>query len=138
VFSGSRGTNALSIKSYSEVMGAYVKELKNIGLRENEYSAIETAVKELKNGYPVETVILFGSRARGAGDEFSDIDLLVVTGRTLRWQEEKAVVDRFFEIGMEYDVIFSPIFASHEEWDGGIFRQFPVYGDIMRDGALVA
>jgi hypothetical protein len=56
----------------------------------------------------------------------------------LRWQEEKSVVDRLFEIGMEYDVIFSPIFASHEEWDGGIFRKFPVYGDIMRDGALVA
>jgi predicted nucleotidyltransferase len=107
-------------------------------LQENEYRAIDTAVKELKDGYPVETVILFGSRSRGAGDEFSDIDLLIVIGRTLTWQEEKGVVDRLFDIGMEFDVIFSPIFATHEEWDGGIFRQFPLYGDIMRDGALVA
>jgi predicted nucleotidyltransferase len=115
-----------------------MKDLKNIALHENEYRAIETAVKELKEMYPVETVIIFGSRSRGSGDEFSDIDLLIVTGRTLIWREEKDVVDRLFDIGMEFDVIFSPIFASHEEWDGGIFRQFPVFGDIMRDGALVA
>lgn len=115
-----------------------MKELKNLALRESEYRAIETAVKALKEAYPVETVILFGSRSRGGGDESSDIDLLIVTGRTLHWQEEKAVVDRLFDIGMAFDVIFSPLFASHEEWNGGIFSHFPVYGDIMRDGALVA
>lgn len=115
-----------------------MKELNRIALRENEYRAIETAAKALKDVCPVETVILFGSRSRGAGDEFSDIDLLVVTGRAVRWQEEKAAVDRLFDIGMEFDVIFSPIFASHDEWDGGIFRKFPVYEEIMRDGALVA
>lgn len=115
-----------------------MKELKNITLRENEYKAIEAAAKELKEIYPVETVIIFGSKSRGTGDEFSDIDLLVVTGRNLTWREEKGIVDRLFDIGMEFDVIFSPIFASHDEWDGGIFRQFPVYGDIIRDGALVA
>lgn len=115
-----------------------MKELKNIALRENEHRAIETAVGELKEMYPVESVILFGSKSREGGDEFSDIDLLVVTGRTLHWQEEKAIVDRLFDIGMEFNVIFSPLFASQAEWDGGIFRQFPVYVDIMRDGALVA
>lgn len=114
-----------------------MKKLTNVALRENETKAIERAVKELKEGYPIETVILFGSRAREGGDASSDLDLLVVTGRTLHWREEKAVIDKLFDIGMEFDVIFSPLFASHKEWEGG-FRQFPVYDEIIRDGALVA
>ncbi len=115
-----------------------MKELKNISLPENEYGAITTAVKVLKALYPLETVILFGSKSRGSSDDSSDIDLLMVTARPLHWREEKAIVDKLFEVGMEYDVIFSPLFATHEEWNGGIFLEFPVYEHIMRDGALVA
>ena len=35
-----------------------------------------------------------------------------------------------FDIGMEYDVIFSPLFASSEEWESGLFKEFPIYGEI--------
>lgn len=116
----------------------FMRRLKNIALKKNEYEAIETVVKDLQARYPLETVILFGSRARGGGDKSSDLDLLVVTKRALHWREEKSIVDGLFDIGMEFDVIFSPLFASHEEWEGGLFRQFPVYKEIMRDGARVA
>ena len=115
-----------------------MQNLKNIPLNSNDCAAIETAVTAIKREFPVETVILFGSKSRGSGDEYSDTDLLLVTKRPLNWREEKAVIDRLFDIGMAFDVIFSPLFASHEEWEGGIFQNFPVYADIMRDGALVA
>lgn len=115
-----------------------MKSLKNIPLPENDCLAIETAGTTIKSEFPVETVILFGSKSRGGGDEYSDTDLLMVTERPLNWREEKAIIDRLFDIGMAFNVIFSPLFASHEEWDGGIFRKFPVYAEIMRDGALVA
>ena len=114
-----------------------MKELKNIPLQENEYRAITTAMKVLKDVYDIESVILFGSKSRGDDDENSDIDLLMVTARPLHWREEKALVERLFDVGMEYDVIFSPLLTSREEWEEGIFREFPVYEDIMRDGALI-
>jgi hypothetical protein len=47
-------------------------------------------------------------------------------------------VDALFEIGMEHDVIFSPLFTSSEEWEKGIFRAFPIYEEIKAEGALVA
>jgi len=114
-----------------------MKNLKNLHLPENYCLAIETASTAIKNEFPVETVILFGSKSRGGGDEFSDTDLLMVTERPLDWREEKAIIGRLFDIGMAFNVIFSPLFASHDEWEGGIFQSFPVYADIMRDGALV-
>lgn len=42
-----------------------------------------------------------------------------------------------FDIGMTYDVIFSPLFVSREEWKNGLFVQFPIYEEIVRDGAVV-
>jgi hypothetical protein len=61
----------------------------------------------------------------------------LITSRPLHWKEEKAVIDVLFEIGMEYDVIFSPLFASSEEWEGTLFKRFPIYKEIIRDGAIV-
>jgi predicted nucleotidyltransferase len=114
-----------------------MKSLKTISLPENDCLAIEMAGTSIKNEFPVETVILFGSKARGAGSKYSDTDLLMVTKRPLSWREEKAIIDRLFDIGMVFNVIFSPLFASHEEWDSGMFREFPIYAEIVRDGALV-
>ena len=103
----------------------------------NESDAIEAAVRMLKSELSITKVILFGSKARGDYDEHSDIDLLVVTSRLLHWKEEKAVVEALFDIGMEYDVIFSPLFTFSDEWEEGIFTEFPVYREISQDGAVV-
>jgi len=40
-------------------------------------------------------------------------------------------------IGMEYNVIFSPLFTFSDEWEEGIFTEFPVYQEILQDGAVV-
>ena len=77
------------------------------------------------------------SKARGDRDEHSDIDLLVVASGLLHWKEENAIVGALFDIDMEYDVIFSPLFTYSDEWENGIFTEFPVYKEISQDGAVV-
>jgi predicted nucleotidyltransferase len=115
-----------------------MKEWERVPLSYPEREVIETAATELKARFPVETVILFGSKARGDADEYSDIDLLVVTSRALDWREEKGVVDLLFDIGMETNAIFTPLFASTEEWTEGPFREFPIYREIVGEGAVVS
>jgi len=115
-----------------------MKSFQDASLKTNERQAVEAAEKALRERFPIKNVILFGSKARGDSDEHSDTDLLLVSSRKLDWKEEKAVIDVLFDIGMTYDVIFSPLFVSGEEWEGGIFTQFPVYEEIIRDGAVVA
>lgn len=117
--------------------GAVMKILESARLINRERIAIKKAANALKKHFPVEKVILFGSKSRGDDETHSDIDLLVVTARTLHWKEEKAIVEVLFDVGMEYDVIFSPLFVSSEEWNMGIFTEFPIYNEIIRDGAIV-
>ena len=114
-----------------------MKSFESTSLMKNERDAIKAAVRILKNEFSVIEVILFGSKARGDDDEHSDIDLLVVASRLLHWKEEKAIVGALFDIGMKYDVIFSPLFTFSNEWEKGIFTKFPVYQEISRDGAVV-
>jgi len=112
-------------------------ELRKKSLEQREEKAIEEAARTLKSQFPVEEIILFGSKARGDHDVFSDIDLLLVTTTPLHWREEKMIVEILFDIGMSYDVIFTPLFVSKEEWKGGLFAQFPIYAEILRDGAVI-
>ena len=114
-----------------------MKQLDKTSLTDMERRAIEAAAEGLRMKFPVDRVILFGSTARGDRDEHSDIDLLILTSRPLHWREEKTIVEILFDIGMEHDVIFSPLFASTGEWDGGLFTNFPVFHEINREGALV-
>ena len=114
-----------------------MKSFESASLMKNENEAIEAAIRMLKSEFSVSKVILFGSKARGDHEEHSDIDLLVVASKLLHWKEEKAIVEALFDIGMEYDVIFSPLFTSVDEWENGMFREFPVYQEISRDGAVV-
>ena len=114
-----------------------MKSFESVSLMKNESDAIKAAIKMLKSEFSISKIILFGSKARGDHDEHSDIDLLVVASKLLHWKEEKAIVGALFDIGMEYDVIFSPLFTSVDEWENGIFTKFPVYQEISRDGALV-
>ena len=115
-----------------------MKSFESASLMKNESEAIEAAIRMLKSEFSVSKVILFGSKARGDHDEHSDIDLLVVASKLLHWKEEKAIVGALFDIGMKYDVIFSPLFTSVDEWENGMFTKFPVYQEISRDGAVVS
>jgi len=114
-----------------------MKSFESASLMKNESEAIEAAIRMLKSEFSIVKVILFGSKARGDYDEHSDIDLLVVASRLLHWKEEKAIIGALFDIGMEYNVIFSPLFTFSDEWEEGIFTEFPVYQEILQDGAVV-
>jgi len=114
-----------------------MKSLDNVPLVKKEQEAMSAAVRLLKSQFPVERVILFGSKARGDSGEHSDIDLLLITSCPIHWREEKAMVEALFDLGMKYDVIFSPLFASLEEWERGMFKEFPIYREIIEEGAIV-
>ena len=57
----------------------HLKTFGELKLGMNEKEAIQEATRILKKQFPVEDVILFGSKARGDSDPESDIDLLLLT-----------------------------------------------------------
>jgi len=114
-----------------------MRTLADIALTAREVAALRAAAACLRRRFPVEEVVLFGSRARGGGDAESDLDLLVVTTRRLAWPERAAVVDALFDIELEHDVVLSPLIVARDEWDKGPFRVLSIHAEIGRDGVAV-
>jgi len=115
-----------------------MRALSEVPLAEHDLRAVNAAVEMLRERFPVEKVIVYGSKARGDSDEDSDIDLLLVTSRPIPWRERKAIIDALFDIEMAHDAIISILIVTVEEWSDGILRSTPIYHEIMRDGLPAA
>ncbi len=111
-----------------------MKTLAHISLKSNDRKAIEAAKNLLVQKYPVELIILYGSKARGTDDAESDIDLLVLTTRVLTWRERNAVTDTLYDIQLTHDVVISTLVVSACEWSEGRYSVLPIHDEIERYG----
>lgn len=111
-----------------------MRSIAEIGLSKTDQEAIAEASQVLRDRFPVERIVLFGSKARGTDDEESDIDLLVLTGRRLDWKERCAITDALFDLQLAYEVVISTLVVAAEEWDRGVYRVLPIHDEIEEQG----
>lgn len=114
-----------------------MKALKDLNLQERDRLAIEEAAELIRKRCPVESVLLFGSKARGDDDAESDIDLLVLTARPVSRSDRHAVVDALFPIQLRLDVVLSPLFVDAREWREGVVSVLPIRREIEEHGVVV-
>ncbi|HKZ48945.1 MAG TPA: nucleotidyltransferase domain-containing protein [Thermoplasmata archaeon] len=82
--------------------------------------------RKLARRYPVERMILFGSRARGEAHRFSDVDLLVVSAKFHR----RNAVDRAYPLRLEWDLDYPVDFLCYTPEE---FRRLSRRGGIVRE-----
>ena len=111
-----------------------MRTLQDIRLKENDRRAIERAVAILRNRFPVERVILFGSKARGDDDNESDIDLLVLTTRPITHADEDRMTEFLFQLQLDLGVMITPLVIAADEWEHGVYQAAPVRWEVERDG----
>ncbi len=70
----------------------------------------------LEEQYHVSRVIVFGSRARGDADEFSDLDVVVVLDEDLTDSVRDYVSDCAWSAGFEEGIVVVPVVFSKREW----------------------
>jgi uncharacterized protein len=77
-------------------------------------------------------IALFGSRARGDGDETSDVDVLVVVDG-LTGAERRDIARQSGDAVTLYDVIVAPFAVSTERWEELVARERLIAREIDRD-----
>jgi len=111
-----------------------MRTLEEIHLSAADRGAIEDAAALVRQRFPVAEIVLYGSKARGTDDPESDIDLLLLTSRSLSWRERRAVTEELFDVELKHDVVLSTIIVSREEWFHGPYTVLPIRREIERDG----
>ncbi|MFZ5471437.1 MAG: nucleotidyltransferase domain-containing protein [Myxococcota bacterium] len=104
-------------------------------LLESESAALAELKKHLKLvfGSRLRELRLFGSRARGQGDEDSDIDVLVVVD-DLVGNEARKVAYFAGDLLTRYDVLVSPFAVSTKHMDDLRSRERLIAQEIDREG----
>ncbi len=110
------------------------RSIQQIRLADKDRRAIEAATRLLRDRFPVQEVVLFGSKARGSDDPESDIDLLVLTSRDLDWRERNAITDALFDVQIAHDVVISTLIVPLAEWEKGVCAVLPIHDEVERDG----
>jgi predicted nucleotidyltransferase len=114
-----------------------MKTLDSLTISENERAAAVQAREVLTADLPVSRVVLFGSRARGQGDRYSDIDLLVLTSCPVDSKLRRDISDRLAEINLQSDVMLSSVVVSEEDWSRGLIRYMLIHNEVEKDGCQI-
>ena len=88
-----------------------------------EEAALHEAKKILLERWPIKSVILFGSKARGDFDDESDLDVLIVVRMSSGdyWQYRDEIIDIIWEIELAHNIVTSLILKDEAEY--AIMRQ---------------
>jgi len=114
-----------------------MRTLESARLTADEKTSVIEAAQVLKSDLPVSRVIVFGSKARGAGGRDSDLDLLVLTSRPVTPDLRAAVSEKLAEINLRYDGGLSSVVVYEKDWSEGLVRYLLIHSEVERDGCEV-
>lgn len=91
----------------------------------------------LLNRVAVCKLVLFGSRARGDADTFSDMDVLVVLEGTPSEEVFDYVSDCAWEAGFAQGIVVVPVVFTRDEWENSPQRYSLLAYAVEAEGVLL-
>lgn len=79
---------------------------------------------------------VFGSRTRGDGDEYSDIDVFLEV-ESLDKETKDKISDIVWEVGFRHHVVISPLIFTKDEIEKSPMRASPIVENIVNEGVKV-
>lgn len=98
---------------------------------------IEELAADLPSRWPVDSLVLYGSKARGDDNPESDIDLLVLTGRPLSPEEIGDMRGVSRRIGLAHGTWPELYIRTSDEWWHGVYQAAPIRKEIDAEGVVI-
>jgi predicted nucleotidyltransferase len=92
--------------------------------------------KRLSRAVPLLDIRVFGSRARGDADEYSDMDVYIEVEHADN-QTKRAVHEIVWEVGFKHSLLISPLIFSRHDIEDSPLRASPIVRNIHDEGVKV-
>lgn len=108
-------------------------------LPEKEKKAVREFMSAVRKAYgsKIQRAALFGSKARGDANRYSDIDILLIVTDD-NWRFRKAVSGISSDIALKYDVLLDIRMISASRWQYMADIQSGLYQNISRDSVPIS
>jgi len=108
-------------------------------LTDTEKKAVEELSSILRKTYgnEIKEIRLFGSKARGDFEKYSDIDIFVVFDREVDWKFEEEIDAFLYEIETKYGVFFNLILYSSKQLKDSKIQALPLINNIRKEGIAI-
>jgi predicted nucleotidyltransferase len=93
--------------------------------------------KAIRQVVPDADVILYGSRARGDADEYSDYDILILVNGSADIALDTKFVERIFPLELDSGAVLTLMTYSRQQWDTPLYRAMPFHKNVDRDGVML-
>mgnify|MGYP006305666063 CR=1 FL=1 len=106
-----------------------------LALTSQEHEAITVFLSRLHKKFPerVLQTILFGSKARGDSQAWSDIDLLILVQEE-DWSLRQAINTLAARVSLDYDVLIGPSVIGQQRWERMKQEHFSFYHNVAAEG----
>jgi len=113
----------------------YVKDIQS--LTNEEVNALEELVSKVRENFFVKDIILFGSKARGDNDEFSDVDVMVIIESEESKDDRNKLSELAFEVNYKYDTNIYAGLAYSSKWQNIDYLSLPLPSNITKEGVIL-
>ena len=105
-------------------------------MKPKDYEVAKELKKKLSETVELIDIKVFGSRAKGKADEYSDLDVFVEVEQLDRELEEK-INEIAWEVGFEHSVFISPLIFTRNEIENSPLKVAPIVKNIAEEGVSI-
>jgi predicted nucleotidyltransferase len=86
---------------------------------------------------PEAEVVLFGSRARGQANQYSDYDLLVLLDSPADISTKEQLVSEIYPLELEAGEMISLVVYNKQQWNSPPYKTMPLHLNIDQEGIVI-
>ncbi|MDH7554671.1 MAG: nucleotidyltransferase domain-containing protein [Spirochaetota bacterium] len=105
-------------------------------MNRKDYTIAREFKKAIELHIPVIDFKIFGSRAKGTNDEYSDLDVFIVIDKVTK-EKKDIIYEIAWEIGYKYDIYISPLILDEYEITSTAVKSAPIIENIKNQGITV-
>lgn len=86
---------------------------------------------------PDADLILYGSRARGDAQEYSDYDILVLVDEPVSIALKDQILSSIYPLELETGAMLTLVTYDRHQWESLPYKEMPFHRNVDRDGVMV-